>query len=58
VKGGGGGFTIKRHVDENGVRADLFHDGSGQPRKAIVLMGGSEGGVDLSFRPFAGGHGN
>jgi uncharacterized protein len=35
---------IKRRLEENGLVADLFHDGSGQPRKAIVLLGGSEGG--------------
>jgi hypothetical protein len=29
---------------EDGLVADLFHDGSGQPRKAIILIGGSEGG--------------
>jgi hypothetical protein len=35
---------IKRSVIEKGIVADLFLDGSGQPRKALVLMGGSEGG--------------
>lgn len=35
---------IKRPVVENGLVADLFHDGSGQPRQAIVMLGGSEGG--------------
>ena len=39
---------IKKIVMENGIVADLFHDGSGQPRKAIVLMGGSEGGKTWS----------
>ena len=39
---------IKRRVDENGVVADLFHDGSGHPKKAIVLLGGSEGGKTFS----------
>ena len=33
---------IKRRVEESGLVADLFHDGSGCPRKALVLMGGSE----------------
>jgi uncharacterized protein len=37
-------MMIKRSVIEKGIVADLFHDGSGQPRKALVLMGGSEGG--------------
>jgi hypothetical protein len=39
---------IKKTVTENGIAADLFHDGSGQPRKAIVMMGGSEGGKTWS----------
>jgi pimeloyl-ACP methyl ester carboxylesterase len=39
---------IKRLVQEEGLFADLFHDGSGQPRKAIVLLGGSEGGKTWS----------
>jgi uncharacterized protein len=37
-------MMIKRSVIEKGIVADLFLDGSGQPRKALVLMGGSEGG--------------
>lgn len=39
---------IKRPVRENGIVGDLFHDGSGQPRKAVVFMGGSEGGKSFS----------
>jgi len=39
---------VKRPVTENGIVGDLFHDGSGQPRKAIVFMGGSEGGKTFS----------
>jgi predicted esterase len=35
---------IKRMVQENGIVADLFHDNSGKPHKALVLLGGSEGG--------------
>jgi fermentation-respiration switch protein FrsA (DUF1100 family) len=35
---------IERAVTGNGLVADFFHDGSGQPRKAIILLGGSEGG--------------
>jgi len=35
---------IKRPVNENGMVADLFTDSSGKARKAIVLLGGSEGG--------------
>jgi hypothetical protein len=38
-----GGTMIKRSVTENGIVADLFHDGSGHPRQALVLLGGSEG---------------
>jgi uncharacterized protein len=41
---------IKKAVDTNGIVADLFHDGSGKPRKAIVLLGGSEGGKAWSSR--------
>ena len=39
---------IKRRVEESGLVADLFHDGSGCPRKALVLLGGSEGGKTWS----------
>jgi dienelactone hydrolase len=39
---------VKREITENGIVADLFHDGSGQPRKAIVMLGGSEGGKTFS----------
>jgi hypothetical protein len=34
---------ITREVIENGLVADLFYDAD-QPRKAIILLGGSEGG--------------
>ena len=34
---------IKRKVIANGLVADLFYDGD-QPRKAIIMLGGSEGG--------------
>jgi hypothetical protein len=43
-----GGAMITKTVDTNGIVADLFHDGSGKPRKAIVLLGGSEGGKSWS----------
>jgi uncharacterized protein len=39
---------IKRPVVDNGIVADLIHDGSSQPRRAIVLLGGSEGGKTWS----------
>ena len=45
-----GGMMIKRIVQGNGIIADLFHDGSGKPRKAIVMLGGSEGGKAWSSR--------
>jgi pimeloyl-ACP methyl ester carboxylesterase len=45
-----GGVMLKRIVQENGIVADLFHDGSGKPHKAIVLLGGSEGGKAWSSR--------
>ncbi len=35
---------IKKSVNDDRLIADLFHDGSGRPRKAIILLGGSEGG--------------
>lgn len=35
---------IRRVVSHNGLNADLFHDGSGKPRKAVIMLGGSEGG--------------
>jgi hypothetical protein len=41
---------IKKTIDTNGIVADLFHDGSGEPRKAILLLGGSEGGKAWSSR--------
>jgi hypothetical protein len=37
-------MMIRENVSEQGLVADLFHDGSGHPRKAIILLGGSEGG--------------
>ena len=39
---------IKREVIENGLVADLFHDDLEQPRKAIIMLGGSEGGKSWS----------
>lgn len=39
---------IKREVTENGLIADLFTDGSVQPQKAIIMLGGSEGGKSWS----------
>ena len=38
---------IKREVIEDGLVADLFYD-VGQPRKAIIMLGGSEGGKTWS----------
>ena len=35
---------IKRSVTENGLVGDLFHNGLSQPQKAIIMLGGSEGG--------------
>ncbi len=34
----------RRDVSAGGLVADLFHDGTGEPRKAIIMLGGSEGG--------------
>ena len=34
----------KREVSGSGLVADLFSDASPQPRKAIIMLGGSEGG--------------
>ncbi len=39
---------IKRIVSEKGLVADLFHNDSGQPRRAIIMLGGSEGGKSWS----------
>jgi len=39
---------IKKEVTENGLVADLFTDVSIQPRKAIIMLGGSEGGKSWS----------
>lgn len=38
----------KREVTENGLIAELFTDGSVQPQKAIIMLGGSEGGKSWS----------
>ena len=38
---------IKREVIEEGLVADLFYDVD-QPRKAIIMLGGSEGGKTWS----------
>ena len=42
-------------VTDNGLIADLFTDDSVQPRKAIIMLGGSEGGKSWSRikRPIA-----
>ena len=42
------GDMIKRAITENGIVGDLFHDGSRQARKAVVFLGGSEGGKTFS----------
>lgn len=39
---------IKEEVNENGLVADFFTDSSAQPRKAIIMLGGSEGGKSWS----------
>ncbi len=39
---------IKHEVSENGLVADFFTTASAQPRKAIVMLGGSEGGKSWS----------
>ena len=39
---------IKKEINENGLVADLFTDASLHPRKAIVMLGGSEGGKSWS----------
>jgi len=39
---------IKKEVTENGLVADLFTEESDQLRKAIILLGGSEGGKSWS----------
>jgi len=39
---------IKNEVTENGLVADFFSDESVQPSKAIILLGGSEGGKSWS----------
>ena len=39
---------IKKEVNENGLIADLFTDTSSQPRKVIIMLGGSEGGKSWS----------
>ncbi len=38
----------KKEVAENGLVADLFSDVSAQPRKVIIMLGGSEGGKSWS----------
>jgi hypothetical protein len=38
------GNMIRKAVSEIGLEADFFYDGREQPRKAVVLLGGSEGG--------------
>ena len=35
---------IRRTVTQKGLVGDYFEDGSGQSRKAIVMLGESEGG--------------
>ena len=39
---------IKVEIFENGLIADLFTDPSPQPRKALMMLGGSEGGKSWS----------
>ena len=44
---------MKKRTAKDGLVADFFHDGSGQPRKAVILLGGSEGGKRWSAWPLA-----
>lgn len=39
---------IQKEINENGLVADLFTDASLHPRKAIGMLGGSEGGKSWS----------
>ena len=38
-------------VDEDGLEADFFYRKSDRPQKAVILLGGSEGGRIWSYRP-------
>ena len=35
---------IKQEITENGIIADLFTDNTFESKKAIIMLGGSEGG--------------
>ena len=35
---------VKENITDDGLVADLFHDGSNRPQPAIIMLGGSEGG--------------
>jgi len=39
---------IKQEITENGLKADLFTDDALEPKKAIIMLGGSEGGKSWS----------
>ncbi len=39
---------IKTEVNQNGLIADLFSDPSTSPSKAVLMLGGSEGGKSWS----------
>jgi uncharacterized protein len=41
------GVTVKS-VADNGLDADFFHRASSEPQKAVILLGGSEGGKSWS----------
>ena len=38
-------------VDEDGLEADFFYRKSDRPQKAVIMLGGSEGGRIWSYRP-------
>lgn len=35
---------VRQNITSDGLVADLFHDGTVESRKAIIMLGGSEGG--------------
>jgi len=39
---------IKKEVTDNGLVADFFTDPTVKPSKAIIMLGGSEGGKSWS----------
>jgi len=43
--------VVLEHVVFNGLDADFFHGNSAGPQKALVLLGGSDGGRYWSYQP-------